>query len=129
MYLCVCTPVYSWRSFATYPFIALDALGHLPEIVVVGPVDVAKVADLIARRQAGQGRRPPWGDTVDPGEGFQEVLGDRVPEIGRPRRLSLAETWTRRAGLFLLVFGVLEAREVLVEALLNQGHEVLVVVA
>ena len=41
------------RSFTTYPFIALDALGHPPEIVVVRPVDVTEVADLVARHQAG----------------------------------------------------------------------------
>jgi hypothetical protein len=37
----------------TYPFVTLDTLGHLSEVVVVGSIHITKVPNFVSRFQAG----------------------------------------------------------------------------
>lgn len=107
---------------------SLDALGDLLELVVVGGVDVAKVPDQVARLQPSRGGGAPWRHRVDLCEGVAQPLWDVVPQggLGGGRRRGSGGC----GGGDLGVGGALgEAGKVLVDVLLDPGHEVLVVVA
>ena len=81
-------------------------------------VDVAEIPDLVPGLEARRVRRAARDDAVNLGEGFRECFGDTVS-----KHLGAAGRRGRR------IVRILQAREVLVEVLLDGVHEILVVVA
>lgn len=94
---------------------------------MVGGVDVAKVPDQVARLQPGRGGGAPRRHRVDLCEGVAQPLWDVVTQGGP---LPGGGVGGRRGGCDLRVDGALgQAGKVLMDVLLDPGHQVLVVVA
>lgn len=112
----------------TYPLVTLDALRDLLQVIVVGLVHPAKVSNQVARLEACRCSGTAGRDGIHLGEGIVERLGDVVAQASRVllgRRRRFGSIWAVDFGAILFC----QAREMLVQVLLDFAHQFFVVVS
>jgi hypothetical protein len=106
----------------TYALVSGHTLAHFLQAIVVTVVDVTKRADLVTSWQPGVGGRAAIDNAVDFGKRRLERLWDRVRE-------DLGSNSVHGVCAFLRLCVIcLEARKMLVQELLDDAHQLLVVV-